>query len=304
MSCDVYYTITRNLPVFNAYKDIHANAVWRTYLHSVYGNNIRYPLDLRCFLFFWKEHLDPVFTRSLYAKLANQSKRLVNGDVIDVEVGFRIYSLDASSPMTPQIDIHSDGLYSKDVPYYRSHTRIEIFHSFDDCAHGHTRKDVGFWGHFAPGSGVYANLGRTMVVSGGGYGEACRFLLGPTNPRCRGCCTPVHHVISDEFRKRKIDSLQSCCGYRGGNFQKKFQKQYEISFYNHSTCQTGLQSCPEHILSFGMQTPQRCHCDKSMYPVVRCRVPNVWRITTNARPPFVSSSCFTFVLFSLRRLCL
>ena len=55
-----------------------------------------------------------------------------------------------------------------------SHTWIEVYHDYNDRTHATKQKggltpNVGWWAHFAPGSGVWANVGRTIIVGAGGY---------------------------------------------------------------------------------------------------------------------------------------
>ena len=162
---------------------------------------------------------------------------------------------------------------------FASNTRVEVYHEWDDCRHAHcaggpkAECDVGYWAHLAPGSGVFLNLGKTIVTDGGGYGHGCKALVGKDDPACNQCCTPNHVALVQAAVAQRYDSLQSCCQTRGGSAPEKY---YEIVFFK-STC-AGARSdpmvgaCPRALsLSAGRAFPKPCACDPGLAPTTRCR---------------------------------
>ena len=104
---------------------------------------------------------------------------------------------------------------------FASKARVEIYHQYDDCAAGGMAgKEIGYWAHYAPGSGVFADLGTTVVTGSGGYGDAVRHLANADS----NSKTSHHDLLYRTARERGYDSVQSCCGKRGGTFNF-----YEIS---------------------------------------------------------------------------
>jgi hypothetical protein len=103
-----------------------------------------------------------------------------------------------------------------------SHAWIEVHHEYSDCEgskFGLEGKHVGWWAHYAPGSGVWANVGKTLVAGRAGYRAACTATAQRTNRStapCDACCTPAHQVLRTSATDLQYDSLQSCCGARGG----------------------------------------------------------------------------------------
>ena len=138
-----------------------------------------------------------------------------------------------------------------------SHAWIEVYHEFNDCAHASRPKhvrgglspNVGWWAHFAPGSGVWANVGTTLIVGAQGYRVACTATATFTNrstTACDRCCTPAHKILTESALDLQYTSLQSCCGQRGGTGQAT---QYEIVFFTPTCVQQRINSsaCPPEL---------------------------------------------------------
>lgn len=239
---------TRNLPCFATLSDLNASSEWRGYVHRVYGHlqDDDFPMDLRCFSFWWRDLLPHgIKNRIFVPHLTRNRKHPRNGELVELGDGaWQIYSLENRSYLLPQ----------------HSHTRVEIYHDYDDCLHadkqpGGVIAQVGFWAHYAPGSGVFANLGSTLSVTGRGYGEVCRAVLGDS-PRCTACCTPTHKIVRTLMLERGYDSTQSCCAPRGGTFDRKM---HELTFWR-PTCTPHGDHCPS-ILEAGRRTPRPCVCN-------------------------------------------
>jgi len=135
-----------------------------------------------------------------------------------------------------------------------SHTWIEVYHEFNDCAAAGGRaqqNEVGWWAHHAPGSGVWANVGRTMITGARGYRVACTATAQLTNrssAACDRCCRPAHELLFAAATELKYYSMQSCCGQRGGTGRST---QFEIVFFTR-TCDEWRRNnrstaCPEEL---------------------------------------------------------
>jgi len=135
-----------------------------------------------------------------------------------------------------------------------SHAWIEVYHEFDDCTHATKQKggltpNVGWWAHFAPGSGVWANVGTTLIVGANGYRVACTATAKLTNrstEACDHCCTPAHELLTKSALDLQYTSLQSCCGMRGGTGKSNV---YEIVFFT-PTCvrpRIDTSACPPEL---------------------------------------------------------
>ena len=116
---------------------------------------------------------------------------------------------------------------------------VEVHHGFDDCLHADKsgRFDVGWWAHHAPGSGVWVNLGATIVTTAVGYRVACAATAQLTNRSvepCNVCCVPAHVHLRANALKLGIDSYQSI-GRRGGTGKNSV---YELAFFR-PKCSSG-----------------------------------------------------------------
>ncbi len=233
-------------PCFENASQLTADSDWNEYLHAVYGtlSISDFPIDVRCFTFFWHVLLPQKLRTEFSRRLARQNDRPRNGEIVAIgRDAWQIYSLENRSLFLP-------------VP---SHDRMELYHDFDDCKHatqtGNTLAQVGFWAHFAPGSGVFAGVGRTLHVGPKGYGDACRAILGDV-PVCSPCCTPTHVVLRHLALQRGYDSVQSCCGPRGGILHRNV---YEVVFFQPRCSVNSSDSCPQ-FLQAGRRNARHCKC--------------------------------------------
>jgi len=133
-----------------------------------------------------------------------------------------------------------------------SHTWIEVYHEFNDCVHanGGRAHEIGWWAHYAPGSGVWANVGTTLITGARGYRVACTATAQLTNrssAACDQCCTPAHELLFMSASELNYTSMQSCCGQRGGTGQST---QFEIVFFTR-TCDkwrnNNSSACPRKL---------------------------------------------------------
>ena len=284
------------LPVFLHMAQLHPTSPWGRYLRAVYGvlSERDFPIDVRCFLLFYADELPGGVRRSLFEpnvySVARQQKgdysRLTQGHVLDVTgaagCAWLVY-LHEDASIDPQLHrakkpllvnpsaghinrLMAGSLGRSLTGAFASNARVEIYHRYDDCATGGgmAGKEIGYWAHYAPGSGVFANLGATVVTGSGGYADAVRHLT-TADPK-----TSHHDLLYRTARARGYDSVQSCCGKRGGTFHF-----YEISFYG-SSCRGSdddprVGGCPAFV-SAGRSTPRRCHCRNDSLPTTRCSV--------------------------------
>ena len=274
--------VTLRLPVFTEEAQLQRSP-WRHYVHKVYGRDAILPLDMRCLIFFWEDLL-PASAANLFKSLVyNESaspaepfKNLRNGDILRTSGGFFVYLYhnltwpDWSLTFNPTEEILPPSLGPFNVGKFLSHSRVEILHNYDDCLWQgpYAGKDVGYWGHYAPGTGVFADLGRTITTGEGGYGTLCATLLGLD--QCGGCCAQLHVKEVIAARRAGYDSLQSCCGTRGTT---KFESFFEIQFLRSDCSLQGHHhlhhACPA-FLSSGRIEPRNCSCTNASLPRTRC----------------------------------
>lgn len=115
------------------------------------------------------------------------------------------------------------------------------------CATAH---EVGWWAHYAPGSGVWANVGTTLITGARGYRVACAATAQLTNrssAACDQCCRPAHEVLFVAASELHFTSMQSCCGQRGGTGRSSH---YEIVFFKGLCAQWRIHNtsaCPREL---------------------------------------------------------
>ena len=263
--------------------------MWEQYIHEVYGElgGMDFPLDLRCFTFWWKRSLPSVIYPTFYKHYHASATNATMGDVLDIgyrKLAWQVYLLEHSDFDVSLGRVLNGSIPIKDIGgVMRSSTDnqwVEIFHDMDDCTHASRSQraaaapQVGYWAHYAPGSGIFANLGRTLVSDRSGYVSACQALL----PSVQACKTsmktsiPAHMALRQAAILANFSSLQSCCGPRGGNPYVKF---FEIAFF--------LSECPETRSKF-----DRGSCPSSGLQLMQGRS-NQKQCACN--PSFVNSNC-------------
>ena len=289
------------LPVFHRKAQLLAARAWHRYLRGVYGElgERDFPIDVRCFLFFYAEELPADARRSMVPHVYDAARQRT-GDWSGLEPGHVLDFTGASGcawfvflhagasidPLLRRIGakllvdpsaIRIGQLFAADADAGRrnylqgafaSNTRVEIYHQYDDCGvTGNGTSEIGYWAHYAPGSGVFADLGRTVVTGGAGYGDAVRHLA---NGRRRADGQSAHDALFRIARRAGYDSVQSCCGERGGT---RGRPVFEMSFYG-TTCKgsevdPAVGACPA-FLSAGRSLRRRCNCRVDSFPTTRC----------------------------------
>ena len=268
----------KELPVIWSRSDLNTSP-WFDYLHKVYGEfeDQDFPIDLRCFTFWWKHHV-PVSERPLFlAHFVSRSEAEAQGGARDgnvLDIGYRklawqIYLLShdpGNSSRWPVDPLSQRAVLTLNSSHVEG--RIEVFHDMDDCPHAlggfrpvdyetiarqHRQynysgdhPESNYWVHFAPGSGFFLPLGNSMIAGADGYWEACAKIFG----RGRSCAgsAQIHDLLWLNAHKQGIDSLQSCCGIRGGVLGDG--NYFEITFY-------GSQCLPHNALYIEGVCPDR-----------------------------------------------
>ena len=162
-----------------------------------------YPVDTRCFLLLWANHL-PL---SAHAALLPHLNTGAPGDIRLITQRGRALS---QEPVW-KLDVYGDrnaNEYTGDLtlirPGYLDNERIEVYHDGTDCVGSSAA--VGYWMYWSPGSGIYYNVGRVAEFPGG-YQNACWHFLGEDNMQCVGCCTSVHIPTIKAAREAGYDTL-------------------------------------------------------------------------------------------------
>jgi hypothetical protein len=284
------------LPLFWDERELNASE-WRPYVQLVYGplHPSDFPMDVRCFTFFWRLHV-PDTVKPLFAAhvRSRAGQALLDGEVEEGRFYWEIYLLQHAevarlpwwrdSPTAP-------GAYELRPPSASAKThpsaivgpvspgeRFEGFHAFSDCAlrTRHVRTPVhlpmGWWLRWAPGSGIFVATGaRGVVVSGAGleWGRnrvACRLLSNASTPPD---CTHTDAMVP-RARAAGWTSLQSCCGPRLGARRRAF---FEMVLFDsddcrvapNASCHVNRGACPAPgVLSRGRGFARPCACDGSL----------------------------------------
>jgi len=230
---------------------------WNEYLQNVYGS-LDFPIDLRCKTFFWKNKL-PENKKIIFKKHYKYGKNNIkNGDVIDLGTKKEAWFVYLYENLNFETNTFINGNYYNYSDKYilkpaKNNNWVEIYHDYSDCG-SNNKVQAGFWGHYAPGSGVFANVKNTIITDGVGYKKACKSLSNSSN--CNLCCSPAHEVLRNSAVKHGYSSLQSCCGRRGGdNFNT-----FEITFFEDKCPQKNM--CPNNIkLKTGYNHNRDCICN-------------------------------------------
>jgi len=194
----------RRLPTFASLDALRSNAHWSAYLDQVYGlDTLTFPFDLRRLTTFYSTAFEssssfpldrvPLLGTATPAagyNLTHASLSMALDDVLTPVRGgkrpvcgrhaldaYRLYHHPPFSEDAAERTIwlyghhhHKDGIASNRttrVPWlhpingFPSHTKIEVLHCAEECA---TKGITDYWLYHAPGSGIYFDLGKTLVV--------------------------------------------------------------------------------------------------------------------------------------------
>ena len=276
---------TMQLPVLWSAEHLDGTA-WAPYIRDVYGDlhHSDFPIDLRCFTFWWKRRLPAeafAWFRSHYRpSLYNVSQ----GDILDIGwrgAAWQVY-LWSHSDFGPHV--HSGVRPVRDqgglIKPSTDDEWIEIYHDVDDCAAAiktpsEPLPQVGYWAFFAPGSGIFANVGKTLISGSRGYKAACELLTNTSARKFRPhhtCSVPgayAHVPLRRAAVAAGYNTLQSCCGLRGGSGHTLF---YEIMFMDASCPYANTSqgcadrgACPYGIqFSRGRGRKRPCECNRAV----------------------------------------
>ena len=277
------------LPVIHNNHEFEASP-WRAYVDHLYGplQTGDFPVDLRCFEFWWVAQVPKRLWHTFFENRAMMSHAV--GKSVDrlhghpMQVNF--YGTVAQHTLRMQQDHSRDHnrrhhhfpvLAKKTL---ESNTRIEVYHDGTDCQN---RDDfVGYWVYFAPGSGIWVNLGKTMTFSN--YNDACKHFVSDSNPICNVCCTPLHKLLMPAARAAGYDTLQFVDAQSGGKKYPTFEivllvtpcdASGEIAWASNPTPMISADLmtvdqgvCPPHgLLTRGRSAPRPCVCDVSGFTV-------------------------------------
>ena len=149
---------------------------------------------------------------------------------------------------------------------FASNTRVEIYHQYDDCGvTGNGTSEIGYWAHYAPGSGVFADLGRTVVTGGAGYGERCDTSQRPP-PRRRP--ERARRAVQDR-EARRYDSVQSAVASAAALEAGPCSKCPFTGPRKGSEVDPAVGACPA-FPSAGRSLRRRCNCRVDSFPTTRC----------------------------------
>ena len=271
------------LPVIDS--DQFEASPWRDYVDYLYGplQPEDFPVDLRCLEFWWAHHIP----RELYQTFFEGRTDLVDVSGKRTDVGAQhifkvnLYGTLGEHTLRMQQDHSPDHNRHHHFPVlakrtFESNTRIEVYHDGTDC----TNRDdfIGYWVFFAPGSGIWINLGKTATFST--YFDACKHFVGTNNPVCKKCCAANHRVLMPAARAAGYDTLQFVDPHSGGKTDVTFEivllatpcdASGEIARASNLTATLSMDLmtidqgvCPPHgLLTRGRNFPRQCVCDVS-----------------------------------------
>jgi hypothetical protein len=243
------------LPVFLTPESLNSSE-WQPYLEDLYGPLARedFPIDTRCFLLWWPEHMPRAglqllaphilpLRSTLIERRAAPTERMINAMISDKSLK-RMLGLHTPANITRTPPGTLNLLHGKapgqpwpmalylyvyrgfgwpDIPEderplmapFPSDTRVEVYHDGTDCV---GRFELGYWMHYAPGSGIFFDTGRTLAVYGSDN-RLCPLLFAPGSAmleRCKGKNMPrAQHTMIQGARAQGYDSLQ-VIGHRAG----------------------------------------------------------------------------------------
>lgn len=233
-----------SLPKFLSHHDLKKSE-WNTYITNIYGTKLNFPLDIRCFTFFYMEKLPynwlPIFNEKFRP---DNSSKFYDGDVVTTYGRKNHVNIYRYSQTTIGL---------KNVMTYADNQRLEVFHYGSDC-YKNDKTPLGYWMMFTPGSGIFFNLKKTIYFNDG-YDAACRYFKG-SDSLCKQCCKPVHTFLIKKARERNIDSIQIRGSRPGGGRIRR----YEL-FSTRNNCNT-RDVCPKEV-ELTKYNGEPCICNSS-----------------------------------------
>lgn len=149
-----------SLPVFQSPDHLITDSRWHAYLKTLYGPAVQnaslYPIDVSQFWILQKQHLDAAGLHMKVAECPNQDQDAFWNWHFSLVNTVHIHH---SAPLRP-------------LP---ANSWVEVTHCLTAPADISRQERTGYWMFYAPGSGVFYNLGRTKVFQT--HSEAVKFFL-------------------------------------------------------------------------------------------------------------------------------
>lgn len=195
-----------NWPIFNNKEELR-NSKWGNYFISIYGEipNTGYPIDMSKF---WLLYTD--LLKQFNIKI--NDKCIVNNNydkckiICPVKDGDIFSNMSNSDDMENTIWIYHKGPH-KPLP---SNINVEITHVSGGYTYQKKIESFGSWMYYAPGSGIYFNLGKT--ISFNNHIDSVKYFLNkePMNITCSlfDLCVPYFTDIFKEAKKQGYNSIQ------------------------------------------------------------------------------------------------
>jgi len=182
-----------NLPLFNSKKEFD-NSDWKKYFDIVYGPNTL------------KESDFPLNTANLWVLYTNVMKNTLNIDINPTDYKYTCPSKenDLYSNMSGAHDIDNTVWLYKKPPYSSlpANKFVEVTHCTDPEVE--SNENVGAWFYYAPGSGIYFNLGNT--ISFDDHSQAVKYFLKKDCPDTE--CVNFFPDLFNTVKSAGYDSIQ------------------------------------------------------------------------------------------------
>lgn len=212
-------------PTFHSWKALKQDPMWLGYLQAVYRDTLKetslFPIDTSSLMFYYPALLDPSFVEAMNFSTSkcNQENELCPS------------SLWHFAPTDKWVRYIYQGKYCVRFPNgIPNHTKIEVLHRCCDA------KRIGFWFYLAVGSGLYYDVGKSLVVQD--HKDAWIKLFGSvTKPPSN--LVELNHEIYVRARSIGYDSIQYIYQPLGNE-----RWCYEIQDCRSTTLQT-TSPCPD-----------------------------------------------------------
>jgi hypothetical protein len=214
------------LPYFYSPHQLNQWPEWANYLSKVYGTDtLRFPIDLRGLVFLHDDWLPKDFASEIEPWVATAPT--VFGNFMHLHFGQSARFLamhifgSYSSPVRLDYSEFRKNLGPFAVAFpsgIANHTKVEVVH---ECCDG---PNEGLWMYLMPGSGVFFDLGKTIVFEQ--HGAACEYFgkLSGAFTTCPWiCCAPMNEFVWREARKQGYDSVQYMDTWMGGSDTSSYE---------------------------------------------------------------------------------
>ncbi len=302
----------RELPRFESYTELCAEPLWMRYLDAVYGNELRFPIDLRAFHFFYFNYLHhrpparPLLSTNIdvpfmgdpqhaiaAAGHAQSDRNLQRGRAhLDVYLMWGtcgagissgcgratvwVYPFLANGSVSlpnGSVALHIDG----GIP---DNTRVEVYH----CANG--RDSASYWMYLAVGSGIFYDVGRSyrwlsaevQKDSGGKHLSILKELLNRTVSSHERLPAYLQHRYQafTLLRQQGYDSVQfpHTTEHNMWKFELVDLRPLDVSQQRVA----GMQACPNGTAAAyffsGWGGTERCVCQEEGHACLNCGGPD------------------------------